>query len=76
MRTPESLMRPMPSSASVWARTTSTASSAAAACLEIRAASATIVMRMAAATAITTTPSVMPTIHSVDATVVPRSDTS
>ena len=48
------------------ARTASTPSSAVAACSEIRFASATIVITIAAATRITTVPMIKPTPHSVD----------
>src|SRR5436190_476635 len=67
MRTPESLMREMPASASVWPRTRSTPSTACAACFEIRLARTTIVMTIAAATAITTMPSPSRTHQPVDA---------
>src|SRR5207248_10691741 len=56
IRTPESLMRAIPPSASVCARTTSTPCTAPRAWPAIRCARRTIVMTITAATAITTTP--------------------
>ena len=54
-----------PSSAVCW-RTTSTACSAVLACLAIRIASSTITITIAAATAITTISSTIPTCHAAE----------
>src|SRR6185436_12193069 len=67
IRTPESLIRSIPSSATVCLRTTSTPSTAPLACPAIRRASATIVITIAAATSTTTTPRTSPTGQPADA---------
>src|SRR5262249_38564700 len=67
IRTPESLIRAIPSSSVVWARTFSTPSTAARACLAILVASMTIVITIAAAIRVTTTPSTSPMTQPVEA---------
>src|SRR5690348_17169865 len=67
IRTPESLMRAIPLSSVVWARTFSTPSTAVRACLAILVASITIVITMAAAISVTTTPSTSPMTQPVEA---------
>src|SRR5581483_11893497 len=65
--TPESLIRGIPPSSVVCARTFSTPSTAARACMAIRLASITIVITIAAATSVTTTPSTSPMTQPVEA---------
>src|SRR6185312_265617 len=66
IRTPESLIWPMPLRASVWERTTSTPSTAPAACLAILVARATMVMTIAAATITTTMPRISPMVQPLE----------
>src|SRR5205085_7678578 len=66
IRTPESLILAMPPSSAVCRRTTSTACSAVLACPAILVASSTMTITIAAATAITTTPSAIPSCQPVE----------